>query len=242
MSDETASLPHQPKDSWDKINIFFSALTPIAIFVAGLFISQATQSLEHQRAEERDRHDALISESQLRIGQADLAVKLLEPLASTDLKKRNMAREIMLSPVIPDGPRILAAIAEPPPTSGTTPSAETKETVSALDARRQELIRFFFSPDRGDRVRAYRAIQTQWQDDSALLAALLTEANRRWKDANSILTTTSLTLRFSDAALTEHRKEIEDFLSRIPKNADWKETLGYAERVRDRLTHLPPSA
>jgi hypothetical protein len=239
MANHANSTDPKSKDLWDKVNILFSALTPIAIFVAGIYISSATRSLEEKRTEERDRHDAQIAESQLRISGTDLAVKLLEPLASNDAKKRNMAREIMLSAVIPDGPRILKAIAEVPL---ATSAITEKETVDALDVKRQELVKLFFSQDRGDRVRTYRNIQSQWQDDSKLFGALLTEADRRWNDPNSILTTTSVALRFSDAVLTDHNKEIEGFLAKIPNNDNWRETLGYAKRVKERLNQMSPNA
>ncbi len=235
-------MSEKPKDNWDKAAILMSAMTPMAIFVAGLFISSAAEQASEQRERERASADALGAQNQLRVDQMDLAVRLLDPLASDDPRKRNMAREIMLSPIIPDGPKILAAISASPTVAAANPQSPPAENANALETKRKELLQSFYSADRDERVRAYRVIMTQWQSDPALLSALLDAANKRWSDADSILRTTSLALRFAPDVLLAHAKQLEDFIAKIPKSGDWKLTQEYAEKLKVRLKEAQPRA
>jgi hypothetical protein len=242
-----AKLESKPKDGWDITQILLGLLTPVAIGFAGFLFSSATertqQALEARMLEyeqlkdaqqqtyqrERDVQDDKRSDTQLRLSQSETFTQLLDALAGTDQKRKELAIQIaLLTP--PDGKKLVEAISKAPDTQPA--ESIQKFATDSLQKRRDELVRLVFSPVQRERARGYTLVSEQWASDFTLLQQLFARAQKSMDDVNGIFQFTALLPELSPDVLLPMKAEILAFLDQIPKTPDRKQTQANADQIR----------
>jgi len=210
---------HSPRDFWDKFQIVASLLIPASITVAGYLYSEAAKQAEITSGERIAAQQQITSQTQVRIGQAQLVSTLMEALLSDNSQRQHLAIEAVLVALPEDGPRLVAIVSQDKSRPQTQAAA-----LSSLDQRRSRLIQDSFSDDKPTRIRATTELVQGWQADDKLVPQLLAAARQNKSNPSGVINTLVILENVRPGVLIPYQDEVKSLLNSVRSMGPQTET------------------
>ncbi len=228
-------LKRQPKDAWDVLQIIGALLVPLAIAFAGWEYSRAMKeaevtsaatiaNLQLEFAEQKERFDQKISETNSRVGQAELVASFLEALLSPDPKTQKLAMEAVLIALPSEGLRLVKVLEDVE--SNAAVKAAAADSISNF---RSKLLRDFFSTDAQLRKTSFSQLLEAYGNDATIVGELLELAQARNGNRDAMVNTLALLALLPTDLLAPHVGDIGSLANAV---------RGNGPVTRDRLRDL----
>lgn len=165
------------KDGWDKVQIAAqlaaSLLLPLALTAAGFYFSGALADAQIASEERREQASIVISESSMRVSQAELVSTFMRSLLSADTTERDLAiRAVLIA--LPDwGPQLVEAVGA----ASRDPQTQAV-AAAAINERREQLVEEVFAGDEAVQGEAASRLATGFRHDPRLVDAIARGADR----------------------------------------------------------------
>lgn len=206
LEEEVRRLHEKQKDGWDKFGVVTAALIPLTIAGVGGAYSFWSQKAATEVAQIR-------AESESKIKQAELVSKFFEPLTGSDEKKKKFAVDSLMVAAPDYGPVLVRVIAKNTETPVAAAYAKT-----ALNERRDTLIRQMFGDDADKRKDAYQKLLASWSGDESLIPAIISYGSDNKTNANGIYNTLVLLSHMQRDTIQKRKDEILAFASAVESN------------------------
>ena len=217
IESDLTKLKDKSKDKWDKFSLASSALIPLAIAAVGGFYTYWSENTKTELAkiqfvtnQENKKAEAeqakLHADGESKIKQAELVSKFFDALTGPDDKKREFAVNSLLVAAPDYGPILVRVVAQ----TAATPKAANYAT-SALDQRRDLLIRQMFGEDADQRKDAYGQLMASWSSDISLIDALISYSTENIKNTNGVFNSVVLLSHMQKDTIVKNEKEILAF-------------------------------
>lgn len=183
IEDRIAKLEDRTrKDGWDKVQIAAqlaaSLLLPVALAAAGFYFSGALAGAQIASEERRGQAAIAISESSIRVSQAELVSTFMRSLLSADATERDLAIRAVLIALPEWGPQLVEAI------GAASRDAQTKAVAAAaINERREQLVEEVFAGDAAVQEEAASRLATGFRHDPRLVDAIARGADRHRDNA-----------------------------------------------------------
>jgi hypothetical protein len=251
LEGEVKALKGKPRDGWDKFSTLSAALIPLSIAAVGGYYTysseqsrsemtkaQATSAEATRQSEARQallrveaeaKQAQLRSEVDLKIKQAELVSKFFDALTGQDERRRELAVKSLLVAAPDYGPVLVRAVSE----TSSTPKAAVSFAVSALDQRRDFLIRQLFSEEPQLRKDAYNQLVSSWSADESLVTRLVGYGTENISNSNGVFNAVVLLSHLQKDVILKQREAILSFAKLAEKNG--AKTQERVSILRDRL-------
>ncbi|HYW11101.1 MAG TPA: hypothetical protein VE871_04065 [Longimicrobium sp.] len=202
-----AKLETSRKDVWDILQIIGALLIPVAIAWGSWQYSTRSSQAQIANAQQSHDSDLAVARIEARVRQAGLVATFMEALAGEDSVKRNLAIKAVLVALPEDGPDLVRVV------SASSTNTEVAQVArSALDARRDELIRRLYGANREDRVAASADLVHGWGSRPGMIPPLLEHGLQNLQNADGLFNTIGVLKQVDAAALQPNRDAVEAFL------------------------------
>ena len=207
LEDEILQLKQSDKkDRWDKFGVVSAALIPLAIAGVG-----GAYSYYSQRATTQVARIQTVAESKIK--QAELVSKFFDSLTGGDERKRQFAVDSLLVAAPDYGPVLVRVVAK---TAETPKSAAYANT--ALDNRRDSLIRQMFGDDPDQRKTAYDQLLASWSNDESLVVAIIKYGMGNKSNSNGIYNALTLLSHMQRDTIKGRKSQIIEFADAVEAN------------------------
>jgi hypothetical protein len=220
LEEEIDRLKRKGKDGWDRFAIFMSALVPLAIAGVGGYYSYSSQKSQTEVAEIR-------AQAEWRVKQAELVSKFFDSLTGADERKRQFAVDSLLVAAPDYGPLLVRAVAR----SG--PPGEVTYEKSALNERRDMLVRQLYVEDPAQRKSAYEQLLFAWGSDETLIPALIAYGLADKANGNGNYNALVLLSHMQRETIHRRKEDILGFAGAVEGNGP--KTKERADILRSRL-------
>lgn len=225
-----SAIEVKPRDFWDKFQIVASLLIPASITFVGYVYAQAAKDAELQSSERMATQQQITSQTQTRVGQAQLVSTFMDALLSESPQRQRLAIEAVLVALPEDGPRLVAIVSKDPS------RPQTQETArSSLDDRRTRLIRDCFSNDKPTRIQATTELVQGWRSDEKLIPEILAAARANASNHSGIINTLVVLENVDQRLLLARAEEIKQFLDLDTIRSIGPQTQDHIRQVQARL-------
>jgi hypothetical protein len=214
------------KDKWDKFGVLCSALIPLSIAAVGGYYSytsenskteqakyQAKLSEESKQIELQQAQIRAIAESKIR--QAELVSKFFDALTGQDDKRREFAVNALLVAAPDYGPVLVRTVSEAAP----TPKA-ANFAASALNQRRDLLVRQLYGEDAQLRKDAYNQLVNSWSSDLSLVEELVRYGTENKSNVNGVYNAIVLLSHLQRDTIVKRREAILTFAKLAEANGE----------------------
>jgi hypothetical protein len=226
-----AKLETSRKDVWDILQIIGALLIPVTIAWGSWQYSRKSSEAQIANAQQSHASDLAVARIDARVRQAGLVATFMEALAGEDSVKRNLAIKAVLVALPEDGPELVRGV------SASSTNTEVAQVArSALDARRDELIRRLYGANPEDRVAASADLLNGWGTRPGMIPPLLEHGRQNLQNADGLFNTIGVLKQVDVAALQPNRAAVEAFLIEAEQSRVTGQSIkGLIRDVRERL-------